>query len=76
MEIKPGYSKIEAEKMTLEQLRRVDRVNTYAATWKAVRPISYARFAILDDKEREDCLQTAESLIKKIKDELELISRN
>lgn len=62
--------------MTLEQLRRVDNVNAYAVTWKAVRPINYARFAILNDSEREACLQAAEDLIKKIKKELELISLN
>ena len=53
--------------MTLEQLRRVDRVNLYAAVCKIIPPIKYERFAILDDKEREQCLLQSESLIKKYK---------
>lgn len=53
--------------MTQEQLRRVDIVNSYAAVCKIVMPIDYGRFAILDEKEREQCLQSAEGLINKIK---------
>lgn len=53
--------------MTQEQLRRVDIVNSYAAVYKIVMPIDYGRFAILDERERELCLQSAEGLIKKDK---------
>ncbi|MBE7708941.1 MAG: hypothetical protein E7Z93_00665 [Cyanobacteria bacterium SIG32] len=62
--------------MSVEQLKRVERVNTYAAVYKMVAPIEYGKFAILDDKEREDCLKSAEGLIMKINAEMELISRN
>ena len=62
--------------MTLEQLRRVDRVNLYAAVCKINPPIKYERFAILDDKEREQCLLQSESLIKKIQDDQEKILKN
>jgi hypothetical protein len=62
--------------MTQEQLRRVDIVNKYASIWKMVMPIDYGRFAILDERERELCLQSAEGLINKIKAEQELILRN
>ena len=62
--------------MTQEQLRRVDIVNSYVAVYKIVMPIDYGRFAILDERERELCLQSAEGLIKKIKTEQELILRN
>ena len=46
------------------------------AVYKMVAPIEYGKFAILDDKEREDCLKSAEGLIMKINAEMELISRN
>lgn len=62
--------------MTQEQLKRVDIVNYYAAIYKMVMPIDYGRFAILDEKERELCLQSAEGLINKIKAERELMLRN
>lgn len=62
--------------MTQEQLRRVDRVNLYASVCKGIMPINYGRFAILNENERELCLQSAENLINKIKAEQKQASLN
>lgn len=62
--------------MTAEQLRRVDAINIFSASCPIVRPINYARFAILSEIERENCLKEAESLMFKVKAEKEKISLN
>ena len=62
--------------MTLEHLRRIDAINTFSVLCPIVKPINYARFAILSELERESCLKEAESLMFKIQAEKEKISLN
>lgn len=62
--------------MTMDQLRRVDTINLFSISCSIVKPIDYARFAILNEIERENCLREAESLILKVKAEKEKASLN
>lgn len=53
--------------MSVEQLKRLEVINRYAVLFpKAITPINYGEFAILNEAERNLCLQNAEKRIKNL----------
>lgn len=58
--------------MTLGQLRRVDMINLLSITCPIIQPIDYARFAILNQQEREECLKAKEDLIAQVEKNKEM----